>query len=167
VDDPGDAGPRGSDDRQTVTVVSQDDHAVGQGIAAGLEHLFEHPGDFGAPPAESAPNRGELRRRVVANSAVGSEDASGRIQKRLQVGETPGAVEKQRGRRAGERAADGLRRSRRRENRAEVFRRRSASGVLERGQGRRDVLEPGQGEASFARAELAEVGDLFEATADG
>ena len=162
--DPGDAGPQGSDDRQAVPVVSKDDHGVGQGIAAGLQHLVEHPRDFGAAPPETAPDRGELGRRVAA---VGPQNACRRIDQRLEIGETCRAVAKLRRLCPVERAADGVGRPGRREDRAEVFGRRSAAGVLERRQGGGDVLQPGQGKASLARDELAQVGNFFEAPADG
>ena len=63
--------------------------------------------------------------------------------------------------------ANRLRCSNRREDRAEVLGRRRAPRILEGGQGSRDVLESGERQSSFAGAELAEVGDFLEATADG
>jgi len=63
--------------------------------------------------------------------------------------------------------ADRLRRSGGRENRTEVFGRRRAPRILEGGEGSRDVLESGERQSSFAGAELAEIRDFFEATADG
>jgi len=96
-----------------------------------------------------------------------TEDPRGGVDESLKVGQPARPLHERSRLRPPEGPTDRLCRSNRREDRTEIFGRRRAPRILEGGEGSRDVLESGERQASFAGAELAEIGDFFDATADG
>ena len=166
MDDPRDPRSRRSGDRQAIAIVPQHEDGVGERVAAGLEHLLEHPRNLGAPAAKAAANCRELRRCIVADRAVRTEDPRGRVDQCLQVGQPARAFRERSRLGLAESPADRLRRFRRGEDRTEVFGRCRAARVLERGERSRDVLESGERQASFAGAEQGELGGFLQAPAD-
>jgi hypothetical protein len=166
VNDSGDPGPRGRGDRQAVAVIAEDDDGVRERVAARFEHLLELARDVGATASQPTAQSGELGRGIVAHRAIGADDPRGRVDERLKVGQSRGALSESWRLHPRKRACDGLRRTGRRDDRAEVGGARGASGALENRERRREVDETRERKPAFAPAKVEELGELVETPAD-
>jgi hypothetical protein len=157
---------RGRDDRQAVAVIAEDDDGVADEIAPFLEDLSQAPGDLAAALAQRGAHLGKLRRRVVADRAVGIEEPPGAAEELDEPRHRVAAPSQVRRLGFRQRPADRLRGPRGGQDRAEVFGSGGAARGREGLEDRGDLLDAGQREAPVPCPESPQLGGFGQAPGD-